>query len=153
MRAYTFVKNVGGSLRITLDSYDMQLAQKDFFIASGVDRIVVPYKYALGLFISDSAKQQFDQGYFNIEDYEDLKNEAIGLGLAAGEVTQTITPREIAEAIQKRDMVYIDKILRSNNAVDLANLIVIIRENFGKVSNDVIQRVEEACGVELKVDE
>lgn len=153
MRAYTFVKNVGGSLRITLDSYDMQLAQKDFFIASGVDRIVVPYKYALGLFISDSAKQQFDQGYFNIEDYEDLKNEAIGLGLAAGEVTQTITPREIAEAIQKRDMVYIDKILRSNNAVDLANLIVIIRENFGKVSNDIIQRVEEACGVELKVDE
>lgn len=153
MRAYTFVKNVGGSLRITLDSYDMQLAQKDFFIASGVDRIVIPYKYALGLFISDSAKQQFDQGYFNIEDYEDLKNEAIGLGLAAGEVTQTITPREIAEAIQKRDMVYIDKILRSNNAVDLANLIVIIRENFGKVSNDIIQRVEEACGVELKVDE
>lgn len=153
MRAYTFVKNVGGSLRITLDSYDMQLAQKDFFIASGVDRIVVPYKYALGLFISDSAKQQFDQGYFNIEDYEDLKNEAIGLGLAAGEVVQTITPREIAEAIQKRDMVYIDKILRSNNAVDLANLIVIIRENFGKVSNDIIQRVEEACGVELKVDE
>lgn len=153
MRAYTFVKNVGGSLRITLDSYDMQLAQKDFFIASGVDRIVVPYKYALGLFISDSAKQQFDQGYFNIEDYEDLKNEAIGLGLAAGEVTQTITPREIAEAIQKRDMVYIDKILRSNNAVNLANLIVIIRENFGKVSNDIIQRVEEACGVELKVDE
>lgn len=153
MRAYTFVKNIGGSLRITLDSYDMQLAQKDFVIPSGVEQIVVPYKYALGLFISDSAKQQFDQGYFTIEDYEDLRNEAIALGLAAGEVRKTLAPKEIAEAVQKRDMKFIDKVLSSNNAVDLANLIVIVRENFGKVSNDITQRVEEACGVELKIDE
>lgn len=153
MRAYTFVKNIGGSLRITLDSYDMQLAQKDFFIPSNVEKIVVPYKYALGLFISDGAKQQFEQGYFTIEDYEELRNEAIKLGLAAGEPRKTISPKKIAEAVQNRDMDFINKILRSNNAVDIANLIIIVRENFGQVSNDIIQRVEDACGVELKVDE
>lgn len=152
MKAYTFVKNVTGSLRITLDSYDMSLSQKDFFMAHGMERVVVPHKYALGLFISDGAKNQFDLGYFTIDDYESLKEEAIGIGLAAGVAREVNTPKAIAEALESQDLKFIDKLLDKNNPVDIANLINIIRANLGKVPYSILERVENACGVELKVD-
>ena len=71
-RTFTFVKNVKGWLYIELDTYDMMGARKTFVFGPTVDKLVIPYPYALGLFVSQGAMDMYEQGIFTIENVNEL---------------------------------------------------------------------------------
>lgn len=154
MKAYTFVKNIGGQLRISLESYNMQNARQDFVMPAGVDRVIVPYQYALGLFVSPSAYNQYKLGYFTVEDIDSLIAEATSFGLVAAKGDQSIlTLKQVAELLKDGNLPGIEALIQRKNPVELANLFTIVRENYNKVPAGILSKIETLCGVELKIDE
>ena len=154
MKAYTFVKNIAGQLRITLESYNMQNARQDFVLPAGVEKIIVPYQYALGLFVTPSAKHQLELGYFTVEDMDSLVEEAKSYGLVAYENDNKIlTIKEVADLLQSNNIVEIENLIKRQNPVELANLFTLVRENYNAIPSGILSKIETLCGVELRIDE
>lgn len=153
MKSYTFVKNIAGQLRIRLESYNMQNARQDFVIPAGVEKVIVPYQYALGLFVTPEATKQYQLGYFIVEDIDSLIEEASSLGLVAKKEEGVLTIKAVAELLQKNDSDKIEALIKRKNPVELANLFTLVRENYDKIPSGVLSKIETLCGVELKIDE
>lgn len=153
-QAYTFVKNIRGSLHFTLDSYNMQLPTKDFFIPYNADRIIVPFAYALGLFISDGALTSFNQGCFTIEDYESLKAAAEEVGFLPSEKpTIKFTIKEIEKILLDGKIEKVKEVINSKDFVSVNNLLVLAHEHLKELPSGIIRVINESCGVELEIDE
>ena len=153
MRNYTFVKNVKGGLSFTLDSWNMQLPQRTFTIRHNIEQIAIPEDYALGLFISSSALDMYKQGYFVITDFKELKNKASELGLFADEeVKGVVSVKEIEKMVKANNERALDKLIETGSKVELDNLFIIARENFGTLTSGVISKIEKACGAELRIE-
>lgn len=153
MRTFSFVKNVKGGLSFELDSYDMTLPRKTFSIPYNVDKIVVPEQYALGLFISEDALQAFEQGYFTVDQYEELERMGEAIGLTAARTPRHVyTGAEITKAVVTGDMAVLDDILNSTNPIDISNLMVIVNSMMDQIPGGVISKIENACGVDLRVE-
>ena len=153
-RTYTFVKNVRGSLVIELDAYDASIPTKTFRIPFNVDKIVVPYVYALGLFMSQSALHQFEMGFFKVEDLNNLAEDAISKGLCTPEEFPEITSKmEVEKAILNNDMKKVSDILKRNNKVEIDNLVCFAKTHCDKLYTNVKNIIEQRCGVTLQVDE
>lgn len=154
MKAYTFVKNVAGQLRISLESYNMQNARQDFVMPAGVDRVIVPYQYALGLFVTPQAMHQLKLGYFIVEDIDSLIEDAQSYGLVASKAEKpALTIKEVATLLQENQIDKIESLIQRRNPVELANLFTLVRENYDKVPAGILTKIETLCGVELRIDE
>lgn len=150
---YTFVKNVKGKLVISLDTFDMQAPTRNFVISHTLEKIVVPYNYALGLFVSPSALSQYRNGYFKIENVKELIRDGIERGLAAREEFPDVIPMSDIESFVKANNVKkIKSILDKKDPVEVQNLLVYARENVGNLTVDVRNQIENACGVELELE-
>ena len=153
MRNYTFVKNVKGGLSFTLDSWNMQLPQRTFTIRHNIEQIAIPEDYALGLFISSGALDMYKLGYFIIPDFKELKNKASELGLFADEeVKGVMSVKEIEKIVKANNERALDKLIATGSKVELDNLFIIARENFGTLTSGVISKIEKACGAELRIE-
>ena len=139
MKSYTFVKNIAGQLRISLESYNMQNARQDFVIPAGVEKVIIPYQYALG--------------YFTIEDIDSLIEEATSYGLVADASQKVLSIKELAMLLQNNDVAKIEALIKRENPVETANLFTLVRENYDKIPSGVLSKIETLCGVELKIDE
>lgn len=153
LNTYTFVKNCAGTLVIDLDTYDMMGARKSFRIPHNVKEIVIPHNYALGLFVSYDALNMYKMGYFTIKNEKELIREAIDLGVYAQEERPDIIPlSDIEKAVKTNDVKTIEKILEKKDKVELDNLIIYAKENLSILTTKVIDLIESACGVELKIE-
>lgn len=152
-KAYTFVKNVKGSLAFPLESYNMQLPTKWFTIPANAERIIVPFPYALGLFITDETLKQYENGYFSILDYDSLKAAAEEVGFLPREkVEKVYSAKEIEEALLKGNAETIKTILNEGGIAAIDTLLVIAREKFDQLNNGVTRTITETCGVELEIE-
>lgn len=153
-RNFTLVKNIGGMLVVRLESYDFTLPAKEFIVNHGVDRISIPYPYALGIFVSPGAKKMFEEGDFKIvEEAELLKAaESEGLVSSSQKPDKVYTKEEVQAAITKNDAKKIDAMIKSGNPVVIANIITCAQAFYEHMSQDVVRLIEDACGVELFVE-
>lgn len=156
MKNFTFIKNVKGGLTIKLQSYDMMLPERLFTIASNVERITIPEQYALGLFVSDTALDQYREGYFQVEEIELLQEKANTLGLfvvdTTGEVKTNYSKKDIDKAVKEHDSVTIDKIIEKNNYLEINNLIAAAREHIDSLPKSIVDKIGNACGVDLEIE-
>lgn len=153
MKNYTFVKNVKGGLSIVLDSYDMQLPTRSFSIAYNIDQITIPENYALGLFVSSVSLQMFEEGYFSIPEFKELKNKAKEIGLFSDvNIESVYTAKEIEKIIKSNDAKGLGNILNRRNNIEMENLIIIARENMDNLNSSTINKIEQACGAELRIE-
>ena len=90
-RTFTFVKNVKGWLYIDLETFDMMGARKTFIFGPTVDKLVIPYPYALGLFVTQDAMDMFQNGFFLIENVNELYKAAVEQGFVARNEKPEIT--------------------------------------------------------------
>lgn len=150
-QVYTFEKNIRGGVHFTLQSFDNSLPEKMFKIPHNIDRIVIPYIYALGLFISSTALKMFQDGYFTIKESEDLIGDATTAGLYFDEGFKQRADKieNIKNIILANDIVGVEKLIKRGSQIDIKNLIAIARENIAIVSGGVISKIENACGVSL----
>lgn len=151
-RSYVFVKNISGSLNIALDSYNMALPRREFIIPFNVDTIMIPHTYALGLFITQDALNAFNQGLFSIQQYEELQQEGIDLGLAIGiDVPNIKSVSQLKELLINDDMNAICKVITDKKPTEICNLISAAVDCYDDLKSAMITKIETACGVELSV--
>ena len=153
MKNYTFVKNVKGGLTIKLDSWNMQLPTRSFSLVGNVNQIAIPEEYALGLFVSDSALSMFKNGYFRINNLNELQKSAKEIGLFADtELTNCYSVEEIEKFVSKNDVKKIQSIIDEGKRVEIDNLVTIVREKIDSLPSSIIKQVEDACGAELRIE-
>lgn len=153
MKNFTFIKNIKGGLGITLSSYDMMLPERTFVIPYNADRIAIPEQYALGLFISEGALNQYRNGFFTVQNIDELEAAAATIGLfAEQEKVEIYSKEEIEKALKANDHTVIDKVLERQNYVETTNLITSAREQIDSLSKSAIDKIGKACGVELEIE-
>lgn len=151
-KTYSFVKNVRGSLAIDLYTFDMSI-KRQFSIPYNISKVVVPYNFALGLFVSPEALNMLSMGFFTVEDFDTLVKEAIEKGLCASEdYPQIASLIQVEQMILTNNTVKIKKLLANKNAVEIGNLINFAREHYGKLNQTNKNLIEQECGVELEVE-
>ena len=154
LRAFTFVKKCTGSLAITLDSYNFSSPARDFTLPHGIDKIVVPYNYALGLFVSEGARNQYKIGYFEVEQYDKLKELAAEQGI----LDETLVPKDggvfdkVSKAITTNDTKKIKELLESKTPIVISALVAAAADNVKNLTSTNIKLIEDGCGVSLIVE-
>lgn len=154
MKNFTFIKNVKGTLIFKLSSYDMLLPERTFAIPHNIDRIVVPEQYALGLFVSSDAYQAYQEGYFKVEEIEELEKAASLIGFFADsqQKANILDVAEIEKILVDTNVEELDKLLSRGNYIEMTNMIGIAREYLDKLPKNIIDKIENACGVELEIE-
>lgn len=154
-RTFTFIKNIKGSLVVELETYDMMGVKKNFVFGPTVDRIIVPYPYALGLFVSAGAMDQYRLGLFTIENEGDLYKAGVEMGFVAREERPDITKLVDIEAAIKGNKVRTLKelIKKGESDVVVANSIIsCARANFDTLNNEMVDLIQDATGVDLRIE-
>jgi hypothetical protein len=154
-RTFTFVKNVKGWLYIELDTFDMMGVRKTFVFGPTVDKLVIPYPYALGLFVSSEALDMFRAGMFTIENVNELYKAGVEQGFVAREEKPEITLLVDVENAIKGNKVkalktFIEKGHQDPILVD--NVLACAREHFDGLSNEMVDLIQEATGVDLRIE-
>ena len=154
MKNFTFIKNVKGTLIFKLSSYYMLLPERTFAIPHNIDRIVVPEQYALGLFVSSDAYQAFQEGYFRVEEIEELEKAASLIGCFAESESKNniLDVKDIEKILLETNTEELDKLLNRSNYVEMTNMIGVAREHFEELPKNIIEKIEKACGVELEIE-
>jgi hypothetical protein len=152
-RTFTFVKNVKGWLYIDLETYDMMGAPKTFVFGPTVDKVVIPYPYALGLFVSQDAMNMYKRGFFTIESVNDLYKAAVEQGFVARDEKPEITLLvDIENAIKNNKVRALKEILKDANAIVINNVLFCARENFDGLNNEMVELIQDATGVDLRIE-
>lgn len=157
MRNFIFKKNVAGGLIFELESYDFSLPTRTFDMPYNVGQLAIPEQYALGLFVSSSVLNMFQNGFFTVEDFDELKKKAEEIGLFGNiEARELYSVGDIYKALQENNSEVISNILNRKNSVEMNNLISIARDNLNSANSPIstanIRKIEEACGVELTIE-
>lgn len=152
-RTFNFVRNRKGTLSMNLESYDFSTPAKKFIIPYNIEKIVVPYKYALGLFVSGFAYEYFKRGNFIIEDFNELVKDAIQKGLCAKEeYPEVLSLVNIENMVKESSYTKIKALIAGGNKTEIDNLIAIARENVSTLNTNCKNYIEQQCGVELEIE-
>ena len=154
-RTFTFVKNVKGWLYIDLETYDMMGARKTFVFGPTVDRLVIPYQYALGLFISNGALTMYRKGVFTIENANELYKAGIEHGFIAREEKPEITLLvDIENAIKNNKIKAFKDLVKKNegNSLFATSVLVCAREHFDGLNNEMVELIQDTTGVDLRIE-
>ena len=154
-RTFTFVKNVKGWLYIELETYDMMGPSKMFTFGPTVDKIVIPYQYALGLFISQGALSMFRHGIFTIENINELYKAGVEHGFVAREERPEVTLMvDIENAIKNNKVKAFKDLLKRNegNSIFATTALICARENFDGLNNEMVELIQDATGVDLRIE-
>jgi hypothetical protein len=154
-RTFTFVKNVKGSLYIDLETFDMMGATKTFVFGPTIDKLIIPYPYALGLFVSPSALDMYRNGIFTIENDAELYKAGVEQGFVAREERPDVTRLVDIEAAIKGNKVRALKDIIAkgeNDPVVVNNVVYCAREFFDSLSNEMVELIQTATGVDLRVE-
>lgn len=154
-RTFTFVKNVKGWLYIDLETYDMMGARKTFVFGPTVDKLVIPYPYALGLFVSQGAMDMYEQGIFTIENVNELYKAGVEQGFVARESKPEVTLLvDIENAVKNNKTKIFKELVKTNegNQYFLDSILVCARENFDGLNNEMVELIQDATGVDLRIE-
>lgn len=154
-RTFTFVKNVKGSLYIDLETFDMMGVRKTFVFGPTIDKLVIPYPYALGLFVSPSALAMYRSGIFTIENENELYKAGVEQGFVAREEKPEVTKLiDIENAIKGNKIRALkDLIVKGKeDPVVVNNVLSCAREYFDGLSNEMVELIQDATGVDLRIE-
>ncbi len=153
-KAYTFVKNTTGSLTFYLEAYDTTLPKRRFHFGAQTKKIIVPYVYALGLFVSESAYNQYDKlGLFKIENRDELLKDAASLGLCAYEEEEKkeepIGLDKIFAAIKTENAKEFLPLLKTLRSSEKSQVVIFVNKNKDKLRGETIREIGKALNITL----
>lgn len=152
-RTFNFVRNTKGTLSFVLESFDYSAPAKKFVIPHNVTKIVVPYKFALGLFVSSQAYKFYKDGKIIIEDVKELVEDAVNKGLCALEEHPEVESLiNIEKIVKSNSYTKIKSLLTSGSKADINNILVIAKENLDTLNVNCKNLIEQHCGVELEIE-
>lgn len=149
---YVMVKNYSGGLSVQLESFDYTMPLRQFNFRFNVEKIYIPSKYALGVFVTPDALTMMERGYFTFENLQELIEEAEALGYYVPEAIKNpkVTNKEIRallregdiEKMKKEFLNITDKVKR--DVVDIAKAI------YSNLNMEVVNWIENTFEVSLK---
>lgn len=154
-RTFTFVKNVKGALYVDLETYDMMGAPKTFVFGPTIEKLVIPYPYALGLFVSPAALNMYRNGIFLIENESELYKAGVEQGFVAREERPEVTRLvDIENAIKGNKIKVLKDLIKkgTNDPILVDNVLTCAREYFDGLSNEMVDLIQEATGVDLRIE-
>lgn len=154
LQAFVFKKECTGSLVVTLESYNFSTPARNFEFAHNVNKLVVPYNYALGLFVTQGARAQLELGYFTVEKLDELKKAAGEQGILDEVLTNdTKTFSTIERALTNNDTKKIRELLASKDALTISTLVSVAADKAAQLTSTNIDLIEKGCGVSLIVED
>ena len=129
--------------------------RKTFVFGPTISKLVIPYPYALGLFVSPSALEMYRNGIFTIENDSELYKAGVEQGFVAREEKPDVTKLiDIENAIKGNKIRALkDLIVKGKeDPVVVNNVLSCAREYFDGLSNEMVELIQDATGVDLRIE-
>jgi len=150
--SFVMIKNVEGALAVNLEAHDFSTPARTIYFRFNQERQQIPLKWAVGTFVSTSALQQMENGYFTFENLEELVKVAEEMGYFVPDSIKEpkVDIKQIRTAVTKGDNKMLEKIILNMSTKTRADILSIARKNYGKLNNSTVEFLEKQLGVSIK---
>jgi hypothetical protein len=149
---FALVKNFVGGMAVTLEAYDFSAPARTIHFNFNQEKMYLPAKWALGVFVTPSALQQMEKGYFTFENLDALIQMAEELGYYVPDSIREpkVTIKEIAKALRSSDMEFLKKITLNLSNKLKSDLTSTAQSMYSSLNQSVIEFLEKQLKVSLK---
>jgi hypothetical protein len=149
---FTMVKNCPGSLVVNLFIQDFTAPERKIRFSWDQEYQYIPTKWALGVFVTDSALKQLKEGYFTFENLDLLIKLADEEGYYVPESireNKTPTLKEIKRVLLTNNKKEVQNLMQNASNKVVADLIISAREIYKSLSVDLVTWIEKTYKIGL----
>lgn len=150
--SFTIVKNVEGALAINLESHDFSTPARTIHFRFNQEKQQIPLKWAVGTFVSTSALQQMETGYFTFENLAELIKVAEEMGYFVPDSIKEpkVDIKDIRKALLGDDQKALEKLMLNMSTKTRGDILSIARSLYSKLNTGTIEYLEGKLAVSLK---
>jgi hypothetical protein len=134
----TFVmnKNCRGYLTVVLDTFDYSAPSRELMFSFDQDTMYVPWKWALGVFVTRSAEKMMVNGFFTFEKLELLIEMAEYEGLFVSDSIKQpkVTTKELRKLVMKNDVDGLKQKMFNANSKTINDLVGLAKKAYDKLN-------------------
>lgn len=149
---FAMVKNFVGGMAVTVEAYDFSAPARTINFNFNQEKMYLPVKWALGVFVTPGALRQMEKGYFTFENLDALIQMAEELGYYVPDSIREpkVTIKEMAKALRGSDMEFLKKITTNVSNKVKSDLTSTAQTMYSNLNQSVIQFLEKQLKVSLK---
>ena len=146
------IKNYRGGLMVELEPYDFSAPARKIRFKFDKERQYVPIKWAIGVFVTESALRQLELGYFTFEDLGLIIEMAEEEGLYVPDSIKEpkLTSKEMKQLLLEGNVDKIKQKMINATPNKIGDLISIARKLIKRLNYSVIQFLEKEYKVSLE---
>lgn len=149
---FKMIKIFPGAIGVVLEAYDFSTPARHFSFPYDMDYKVIPVKWAVGTFVSDSALRQMELGQFTFENLDELIEMAEELGQYVPDSIKEpkITTKEIKMAVKSNDLKQVEALYSRLNPTTRQTLLAVGRKFYKGLKVEIINSIQTFLGVSLQ---
>ena len=150
--SFTMIKNVEGALAVNLEAHDFSTPARTIHFRFNQDAQQIPLKWAVGTFVSTSALQQMETGYFTFENLAELIKVAEEMGYFVPDSIKEpqVNIKDIRKALLGDDRKALEKLMLNMSTKTRGDILSIARSLYSKLNTGTIEYLESKLAVSLK---
>jgi len=150
---FKMVKIFPGAVGVSLEAYDFSTPPRPFDFAYDTDYKIIPLKWAVGVFVTDSAIKQMELGIFTFEDLDTLIEMAEELGQYVPDSIKEpqVTKKEIKKIVRSNDVKAIELLFMRLNSTTRQTLLAVARDYYSSLTAGTIDAIEKNLGAPLQI--
>lgn len=148
---FRMIKNAVGSLVVNLEPADFSMPARKFRLGYDQDYKVIPSKWAVGVFVSESALKQMELGYFTFENLDVLVEMAEEMGHYVPDSIKNpkISVKDMKKALRSGDVKALDNVMLNASAKNIKDLIALAKSMHSRLNVNMVQHIENTYNVSL----
>ena len=149
---FTMVKNYRGGMAVMLEAEDFSTPIRRIDFKYDTEEKIIPLKWAIGTFVSDSAMRQMEKGFFSFKELDELIAMAEGMGHYVPDSIKApkITLRELRKIVKANNLGEIKRLFPGFSKKDKHDLVAMGKQLYNKLNMSVIQYIEKELKVSLQ---
>jgi len=152
VQSFVMIKNVEGALAVNLEAHDFSTPARTIHFRFNQDRQQIPMKWAVGTFVSTSALQQMESGYFTFENLSELITVAEEMGYFVPDSIKEpkVDIKDIRKALLADNRKALEQFTLNMSTKTRGDILSISRNLYSKLNTGTIEYLEGKLGVSLK---
>ena len=152
INSFVMVKNYRGGFGVTLEPWDFSSPGRPIRFKHDQEKLHVPTKWALGVFVTPSAIKNMEEGYFTFEDLHVLIKMAEDLGLYVPDSIKEpkVNLKDLKNALLKNNLTEVKKLMMNATKKLIADFTTLARRHFQELSVAMVSYIEATYKVSLK---
>ena len=149
---FAMIKNFVGGMAVTVEAYDFSAPARTLHFNFNQEKMYLPAKWALGVFVTPGALGQMEKGYFTFENLDELIKQAEDLGYYVPDSIKEpkVTLKEMKTALRSGDVKTVEKLVKNISGKNKTDLISLARAMYNNLNQSVIGYLEKELRVQLK---